>query len=250
MPGIIVQIYEIETPAEARLMAGLGVDHIGSVLLTPESARDENIKAAVKTVREAGKISSVIPLFTGEDDVLRALSVLLPDIVHFCDDLVDRSGRPIDPAPFLGLQAAVRRAFPEIKIMRSVPIALTGRGGLVPSLEIAGKFEAASDFFLTDTWLGGENGEPVGGFIGITGKTCDWRVAADLVKVSSIPVILAGGIGPENAREAVSAVRPYGIDSCTLTNAVDEEGRPVRFKKDPEKVRKMAEEARLAQAAP
>ena len=39
-----------------------------------------------------------------------------------------------------------------------------------------------------------ENEQPVKGFVGITGKTCDWDIAADLVKKSRIPVILAGGI--------------------------------------------------------
>lgn len=246
MSGMTVQIYEIESPEEARLAAGLGVDHLGTVLLTPESANDPEIRRAVEVARESGRVSCVIPLFTDLNAVCRAVEILRPHIIHFCDDLVDRLGRPLDPAPFLALQKSVRDRFPEVKIMRSIPIALTGQGGRIPSLEIAEKFAADSDYFLTDTWLGGDEGEPVGGFIGITGKTCDWDVAARLVKASPIPVILAGGIGPENVREGILAVRPAGVDSCTLTNAVDGAGRPIRFKKDPEKVKKMVAEAKGA----
>lgn len=248
MNKMIVQIYEIQTPEEARLMAALGVDHLGTVLLAPEAADDPKIRQAVQAVKDAGKVSSVIPLFTDAEAVCRVIETLSPHIIHFCDDLVDRKGRPLDPAPFLALHKAVRGRFSEVKIMRSIPIALTGQGGRIPSLEIAEKFAAESDFFLTDTWLGGEEGEPVGGFIGITGKTCDWDVARDMVQASPIPVILAGGIGPLNVHEGILAVRPAGVDSCTLTNAVDESGRPIRFKKDPLKVEKMIAEARLASA--
>jgi phosphoribosylanthranilate isomerase len=52
-------------------------------------------------------------------------------------------------------------------------------------------------------------------------------------------VILAGGISPDNAAAAIKEVRPYGIDSCTLTNAVDASGRAVRFKKDYRKVEQL-----------
>ena len=63
---------------------------------------------------------------------------------------------------------------------------------------------------------------------------------------SRIPVILAGGLSPENVREAVLAVRPAGVDSCTLTNAVDEAGAYVRFQKDPDKVERFVRQARKA----
>jgi phosphoribosylanthranilate isomerase len=68
-------------------------------------------------------------------------------------------------------------------------------------------------------------------------------VARDLVQASRIPVILAGGIGPANARQGIEAVAPAGVDSCTRTNALDAGGNPIRFKKDPEKVRALIQAA-------
>jgi phosphoribosylanthranilate isomerase len=45
---------------------------------------------------------------------------------------------------------------------------------------------------------------------GGTGRTIDWTAAA--VVATSRPILLAGGITPENVAEAVARVRPFGID--------------------------------------
>lgn len=47
---------------------------------------------------------------------------------------------------------------------------------------------------------------------GGTGHLVDWERAAILVRESPIPVILAGGLNPENVSEAIRTVRPYGVD--------------------------------------
>ena len=52
----------------------------------------------------------------------------------------------------------------------------------------------------------------VRGMSGGTGITCDWSVAAQVVARSPLPVMLAGGIAPENVREAIASVRPAGVD--------------------------------------
>jgi len=65
-----------------------------------------------------------------------------------------------------------------------------------------------------------------------------------LVAKSRIPVILAGGISPENVAEGMLQVRPFGVDSCTCTNAVDECGRSIRFKKDPARIKTLVSETR------
>jgi hypothetical protein len=48
---------------------------------------------------------------------------------------------------------------------------------------------------------------------GATGKTHDWRVSRRLVEVADKPVILAGGLNPENVKRAILEVRPAGVDS-------------------------------------
>jgi len=107
-----------------------------------------------------------------------------------------------------------------------------------------------SIYFLTDTLILNDTGpaneeQPVNGFIGITGLS--WDIATQLVLASSIPVIPAGGISPENVTEGIRHVHPAGVDSCTGSNAIDIRGQSVRFKKDPEKVKEIVRAVRNAE---
>ena len=146
----------------------------------------------------------------------------------------------------------VRQRFPNIQMMRSIPIGEPGTGQAHLSFELAECFEPYSDFFLTDTIISANDqacaaDQPVNGFVGITGRICDWQIAAALVERCHIPVILAGGLGPDNVMDAISTVAPYGVDSCTGTNAQDVDGHPIRFQKDPEKLRRFISNARIAE---
>lgn len=47
---------------------------------------------------------------------------------------------------------------------------------------------------------------------GGTGMVHDWDSSRSLVRQLDTPVILAGGLTPENVEEAVKAVSPYGVD--------------------------------------
>lgn len=245
---MIVQIYEIQTPDEAETMVEIGVDHVGSVILDQDSWKNREILDTVLTVGQSRAKSSLIPLFDNADRISFALDYYRPDIVHFCDAAIDDpDGWEAACGRMISVQATVRERFPEIAIMRSIPVPLPGEMLPVPMIVFARYFEPLSDYFLTDTYVtpGGVQSDakqPVAGFIGITGKTCDWDMAAQLVKESHIPVILAGGLSPDNVSGAIAAVRPAGVDSCTNTNAVDESGSPIRFQKDNEKVARFVAE--------
>ncbi len=45
-----------------------------------------------------------------------------------------------------------------------------------------------------------------------TGKKIDWKVASQIRSATNVPIILAGGLNPENVLEAISQVRPYAVD--------------------------------------
>jgi phosphoribosylanthranilate isomerase len=74
------------------------------------------------------------------------------------------------------------------------------------------------------------------GMIGGTGITHDWSVSREIVENTDIPIILAGGLKPENVRDAVEQVRPFAVDTAS---GVETEGN-----KDPAKVCRFIREAR------
>jgi len=247
MQPVITQIYEIQTAAEAEEIINLGVDHVGTVLTSKERWRQAAISDTRKVIGEMGAQSSFIPLFSEPDSIYAVIDHYRPDIVHLCEHLTADIHRSTGCGALIELQEGIKKRFPDVRIMRSIPIAPEGFETRVPTLELARLFEPVSDLFLTDTLLVNSDSQPVSGYVGITGKTCDWKTAAELVIQSSLPVILAGGLAPGNVFAGVLAARPAGVDSCTLTNAVDTNGKPVRFKKDMQKVQAFVEQTRLAQ---
>jgi phosphoribosylanthranilate isomerase len=243
---MIVQIYEIQTPNDAEKCIQLGVDHIGSVLLSQDEWRFQALKEVFLLTKGTDAKNSLIPLFKDMDTLCRSLDYYQPHLVHFCDSLTDNNGNETELEEFIGLQSSLKQKFPDIGIIRSIPIPRNGTSPNFPTLKIARELEPVSDIFLTDTWLGME---PVKGYIGITGKTADWEMARGLVLQSKIPVILAGGLSAENVYNALMKVSPAGADSCTRTNRTDQGGKPIRFKKDFLKVEKFVKEIRRAEEA-
>lgn len=63
------------------------------------------------------------------------------------------------------------------------------------------QFEAEA--FLVDT--------PAGALRGGTGRTFDWSLVRGLPR----RIVLAGGLGPDNVKEAIAAARPWGVDACS-----------------------------------
>lgn len=249
---ILIQIYEVQTPSEAEKLIGLGVHHIGSVVVSEKSWKIPEIRDTVKRIHGAGGRSSLIPLFSDLDAISLMLDYYRPDVIHFCEVYPWQDDHRETWNELVWLQENLKKRFPEIEIMRSIPIRQPGTSDGFPTLDLARMFEPFSDYFLTDTLITKESGslsdhQPVKGFVGITGKICDWDVAAELVEQCRIPVILAGGITPDNVFDGIVHVRPAGVDSCTGTNAVDVRGRPVRFKKDFDKVKRLIDGVRRAE---
>jgi phosphoribosylanthranilate isomerase len=82
------------------------------------------------------------------------------------------------------------------------------------------------------------------GLLGGTGETFSWELLGEL-RDSSHPLILSGGLTPDNVAEAIAAVHPFAVDTASGTEA--EPGR-----KDPAKVAafmRAVERATQAEAA-
>ncbi len=97
----------------------------------------------------------------------------------------------------------------------------------------AGAYDAVADGLLVDT--------PAVGGGGGTGETHDWELTQELTADLDSPLVLAGGLTPENVADAVSSVEPFAVDVASgIENA---EGRT-----DPDAVRTFVERAKNAAA--
>ena len=84
-----------------------------------------------------------------------------------------------------------------------------------------------TDYHLLDSYTAGVPGG--------TGETFSWEIAR--AHRSRVPVILSGGLNPDNVAEAIGVVRPYAVDVASGV-----ELRPGR--KDPEKLAAFADAVR------
>ena len=89
----------------------------------------------------------------------------------------------------------------------------------------------AANAYLVDARL------PAGGPKGGSGHKADWRLAARMILEGLTPLILAGGLTPDNVAEGIAAVRPWGVDGSTGLETAP-------GVKSPEKIRAFVEAVR------
>jgi phosphoribosylanthranilate isomerase len=126
----------------------------------------------------------------------------------------------------------LKRILPGLVVMRSIPV--FGE----ESIAIARSYEGVADFLLLDSYRSEDKQ------IGALGVTHDWNISRRIVDVTRVPIVLAGGLGPDNVAEAIRTVGPAGVDSKTKT---DQDGSHA---KSLERVRRFHETARAAAALP
>lgn len=227
-PSMKVQIYTMQTAAEALELAALGVDCLGvtpSDRGLPGEISNEMAREIVDAL--AGKATRVALSVEAEPQAIAAMvDAVRPDVLHLCGDIAK-----VTPAVVKALRSALLARHPDLKILQAIP--MTGP----EALDHAAAFEPVSDIFILDSVAA-----HIGG-IGAAGVTHDWSLSREIVARSKLPVILAGGLGPDNVGEAIRAVRPWAVDSLTHTNSPLASGG---FRKDPAKVAAFVTAARAA----
>lgn len=211
-----VKVCGISRVEDALAAAEAGADAVGCLVGLEHGSPDRVEPATARAV------FSVLPPFVSK--VLVTHRIKLGEV----SDLVRETGATVvqlhGDFPLVAIPA-LREAVPYVSIVKCVHV--TGEDSVAAARAAA----RVADAVLLDT--------KVRGRIGGTGKTHDWSISARIVEASSKPVILAGGLNPDNVADAIARVRPYGVDANSGT-------RGTGGSKDHAKLRAFVANARAA----
>jgi phosphoribosylanthranilate isomerase len=215
-----VQIAGIRSLEEARMLLEAGVDWLGFPLRLDFHTEDLPAEEASGIIAslDIGDRAVLITYLGKAAEIAELAAMLGCRRVQLHGDITAGEVRRLkksDPGLFLVKSLVVRP------------------GNFDELAGIAGDFGPLVDAFITDTW------DPKTGASGATGKTHDWDASRRIVESAAKPVILAGGLTPDNVGRAIVQVRPKGVDAHTGVEGPD-------GMKDPALIRAFVAEARGA----
>jgi len=221
---MIKQIYSLVNYNESVATMDAGADHIGLVPMQSGGVPAHRVPFDVvdrifNEAKKRGVKCVAIMLNKDPDEMMFITKRLNPDIVH------------IAGMDFTADAAFADRLHKECKGVELMQAVLVDGPAAVDRAKEFAKF---CDYILTDSGLAVDTG------IGASGLTHDWNIDAEIIKSVNIPVIMAGGLGPDNVEECIRQVRPYGVDSLTKTSYKYNDGI---MEKDISKVREFCEKA-------
>ena len=190
-----------------------GVDAVGLISgVTVETPREIDLT-------DASRLAAAVP------PLVSTVLVTMPDDADEARRRIERV-RP-DAVQLHGLDPAAAAALTNAPVDVIVAVDPTD-----PDLDA---YAGAADALLVDSI------DDAGG--GGTGETHDWRRTREIVADLDVPVILAGGLTPENVAAAVDAVDPFAVD---VASGVEREGGL----KDHDAIEQFVERATRARITP
>lgn len=187
----LVKVCGLTTIADLRVAQAAGADFLGVVVESPPSPRSLTMAQAAVLSRLARNVV----------------------VVTVCEDL-DRLGAWMERLRPRALQlhspaavALAREFAPLTPVWVAIGLPVTGGDAGTALATIADAAAAGAELVVLDSSVGGRSGG--------TGQQTDWALAARIVSASPLPVLLAGGIGPDNAAAALAQVRPVGLDASS-----------------------------------
>jgi phosphoribosylanthranilate isomerase len=207
-----VKICGITRPEDAELAVSLGAWAIGLIFHEP-SPRAVDLTTAAEIGAEHKRTAEVAGVFVNRplDEVAELADVCSLSIIQlhgdegpvYADELRRRTG---------------------LKIMKAARVRDAA------SLQALNAFRHV-DYHLVDA----HHPDLFGG----TGETFDWELLRG--RRSKVPLVLSGGLTPDNVADAIRAAHPWGVDSASGTEASP-------GVKDPAKVRAFIRAAELVPA--
>ena len=190
-----VKICCIQSAEEAELAIRYGADALGLVSAMPSGPGPIPEDLIAEIVRSVPPLVATFLLTSRQDSesIIAQQKRTGASVLQ----LVDRVGSDC----YLNL----RSALPGVKLVQVIHV--TGS----ESVDEAHKVAPDVDALLLDS------GNPHAAIkeLGGTGRVHDWTLSARIREAVDKPVFLAGGLRPENVREAFQQVRPFGLDVCS-----------------------------------
>ena len=181
IPGIVIKICGITNKEDLASIARLRPDAVGFVLArSPREISLSKIKSLVALLPPG---VSAFGVFVNPERALVEQAIRDGGI-----DIVQFHG---DEPPEL-CECFSKRAIKALRLKKDDDL------GLIK------EYEPYVRGFLIDAWVEGKYGG--------TGKMLDVELSKRVVEMTNRPVILAGGLGPDNLSSVLEKVRPYGVD--------------------------------------
>jgi phosphoribosylanthranilate isomerase len=181
----------------------MGVDHIGVLVGDGSFPREQTIESAreIFAAIPSRSKSSLLSLSHDLELIVRIAAALLPDILH-----LGAAPQLLSPVQLRTLKTE----FPQISLIRSIPVVDE------TTVSLARSYDGIADWLLLDSYKSGDRQ------IGALGIAHSWELDRRIIRSVRIPVIIAGGLGPENVQDAIRVACPAGVDSKTKTDKSDE----------------------------
>ncbi len=208
-----IKICGVTTPADARFAADAGADAVG-LNFYPQSPRYVTPQQAAQLVRALPAFTAPVGVFVGMP-VRQVCAVAFQLGLRGVQTYDDRPPEE-DPFPFAHVPAFRVRDAAGLDHVRR----------FVESATQLGRKPAA---VLIDSY--------VEGVMGGTGHRAPWHLLEGFDP--GVPLVLAGGLTPENVAEAITLVRPWGVDVASGVESAP-------GVKDPDKVARFVKNARSA----
>ncbi|MBU0910808.1 MAG: phosphoribosylanthranilate isomerase [Proteobacteria bacterium] len=216
--GYKVKLCGTTSRADALLAAEAGADWFGVVVETSFSPRSLTIEQARELFTDPPLPAVALVFEMAEPRLEELILTLSPIAVQFL-----HQEQP-------DVQRRLKEKFPQVELWQSIHLPPAGEAvELEPVKQAIDAYLAAGiDVLLFDTaaTVGGK--KKFGG----TGITADWDVIRQVFDTirGKVPVLLAGGINPDNAAAGLEAIMPEGLDLCSGVEASP-------GKRDPDKVK-------------
>lgn len=187
MHKVKIKICGITSVYDARMVSSFPIDAIG-LNFVKRSQR----KIGIKTARE---ILDKIPPFI--EPVLVFEDEKISEVIYLCNILSVNTvqlhgGEPVSYCHDL------KRLNRFLKIIKAFPTKEA-------SISQIQAYRKNCDGFLLDSY-------DRKGQMGGTGRPSDWHIASEISSKTKVPIILAGGLNPDNVSAAIKRIKPYGID--------------------------------------